>query len=164
MTRMRRILFATDLSKASAKEIRKPSGSEARTESEKNYLKWVDEIHTAIDKKLVESLKIHENLKYRFMLDLKGYFRFTKERIQTVEQNLDKISAQGAYVYQILDRVYACPPKEWNPTLSELAQLLLDESPVSRFRELRTQITLRMLECLGGKTHKAPKSRGRDSR
>lgn len=133
------------LSAADAGKITKPSTPEPKTESEKRYVEWVNEIHAAIDKKLAECLGIHANLRYRFILDLKGYFRFTQDRIQLVEQNMERIGGEDPIVYQILDRIYACPPKEWNPYLSELAQLLLDQSPLPRFRELRNQVSLKML-------------------
>lgn len=116
----------------------------------------VSHIHEQIDRHLVNILGIHENLQYRFMLDLKGYFRFTRERIQMVSDHFEKISAESPVVFQILDRLYACPPKDWNPYLSELAQLLMDQSSISRLKDLRAQVSIRMLESWGKKKVEKP--------
>lgn len=115
--------------------------------------KLINEIHEQIDKHLVDCIGIHENLKHRFLLDLQGYFRLSADRLKLIEQNLENLSRNSSTLYQILDRIYACPPKEWNPFLSELSQLLLDGSNLARFATLKTQVTVKMLESLKTKSH-----------
>lgn len=129
-----------------AKYLKKPLEGEGTTPEEKNYLDFVENLHQEIDKRLVACLKIHENLKFRFLLDLKGYFRLTPDRIRLVEHGFEGFS--DSLPYQILDRIYACPSKEWNPYLSELAQLLMDQSSRERLKVLREQVTIKMLESL----------------
>ncbi|MDO8519858.1 MAG: lysophospholipid acyltransferase family protein [Deltaproteobacteria bacterium] len=140
------IALPLTLSASDAENITKPLSPTPKTESEKRYLSWVNEIHAAIDKKLILCLGIHDSLRTRFLLDLKGYFRFTKDRVEAVEKNMDRIGGEDPVIYQILDRIYACKPSEWNPYLSELAQLLLDQSSLTRLKELRTQVTWKMLK------------------
>ncbi len=120
---------------------------------DQKYFELIDELHQQINDHLVESLNIHSNLKHRFLLDLKGYFRLTQDRIDHVEQYLEIITRETNLPYQILDRIYACAPKEWNPFLSELSQLLMDESPKKRFETFRSVVTQTMLEGLKTKSH-----------
>lgn len=122
--------------------------------SEEKYLDLVDAIHRKIDENLASCLDIHKNLHHRFLLDLQGHFRFTAEKIQSIETNLDHLARESPIPYHILDRIYACPLREWNPYLSELAHLLMEQCPVERFRTLRTQVTTRMLESKGKKLHR----------
>lgn len=117
------------------------------------YLEAVADIQGKIDRNLADALHIHESLRYRFLLDLKGYFRFSEDRLAEVRRGLGRIEASSPIVYQILDRVYACPPQEWNKYLSELSQILLDGSPLPRFGLLRSDVTTRMLELLKKKVH-----------
>jgi len=133
--------------------LSKPEGAEAKNDEEKKYLDLVNQLNQTIDEKLVSSLGIHENLRHRFLLDLKGHFRFTTEKIDLVERNLDRFEKESSVSYQILDRIYACKPSEWNPYISELAHLLMDQSLVTRFETLRNQVTLRMLGQLKKNIH-----------
>lgn len=128
-------------------------GPGARTAGEKKYLELVNWIHHEIDRRLSDCLEIHENLKRRFLLDLQGQLRYSRESLQMVETAFDGAAGQYPFIYQILDRIYACPLPEWNRSLSELAQLIADGSSEERLRQLRDQVTLKLLESLKARVH-----------
>ncbi|OGQ07865.1 MAG: hypothetical protein A3G32_09625 [Deltaproteobacteria bacterium RIFCSPLOWO2_12_FULL_40_28] len=141
------------LTTALVSHLKKPEGIEAKNPEEEKYLELIASLHKKIDHCLVEATQIHESLKYRFLLDLKGQFHFEESKIEAIEKHLDKASQTHSTCYQILDRIYACPPQDWNGSLSEMAHLLLEDPPLKRFETLREQITLKMLGTRNKKMH-----------
>lgn len=131
----------------------KPSSGEAASDEEKRYRELVNSLHGEIDLRLTQTLKIHENLHHRFLVDLQGHFRFSPDRMKAIEVSIAHLAEGSSVFYQILDRLYTLPPDRWNPHLSELAQLLLDGSSVDRFKVLRQDITLAMLQSTKTKLH-----------
>lgn len=122
--------------------LQKPTSKDAPTDPEKNFLIMVNSLHEEIDRRLASAIDLHEQLRHRFLVDLKGHFRYPADRIQLAEKHLDTISARHNIIYQILDRIYALKhPNLWNPYLSELAQILMEGSNLERFKILRSQVT-----------------------
>ena len=56
-------------------------------------------------------------------------------------------------LYQVLDRIYACKPEDWNSYLSLLSQLLIEGAPREKLKKLRHDITLHMFGRLKTKLH-----------
>lgn len=133
--------------------LAKPQQASALNPAEEGYLKLVNHIHAQIDSHLAACIDIQQNLQHRFLVDLQGHFRFSNERIEQVGRYINTLSQKSSIVYQILDRIYACKPAIWNPHLSELAQLLMEECPVARLQTLRLQVSVKMLEGLKKKVH-----------
>lgn len=131
----------------------KPQSASATSPEEEAYLKFVENLHQEIDTCLARSVGIAQNLIHRFLLDSKGPLRLSTERLTYLEQLLTSLADTNPLPFHILDRIYACPPKDWNAYLSEFTHILLDGHPELRLRQLRSQITVRMLESITSKTH-----------
>lgn len=132
---------------------KKPRSSEARDDAEMNYMGLVNQLNYEIDTRLANSLHIHEHLKHRFLVDLQGHFRYSQDRMEIIDRNLDRMEKESSIVYQILDRIYALPPQEWNAYLSELSHLVLEGRSTSRLPAIREQITVKMLNATNVKLH-----------
>ena len=127
--------------------------TEGVVKGDERYLELVQSLHTEIDMRLTQTLKINESLQHRFLVDLQGHFRFSPDRMKAMETSMAHLAENSSVVFQILDRIYTLPADRWNTHLSELAQLLLDGSSVDRFKVLRQEITLTMLQSAKTKLH-----------
>lgn len=118
-----------------------------------DYFDLVSKIHQEIDEKLVNSIHIKESLIHRFYLELNGNLRYPNERIEIIKSRIHALDSISNIVYQILDRIFACPANYWNANLTKLAQTLLEENPVKRLQDLRIEISQLMLKHLQKKAH-----------
>ncbi|MBX7147879.1 1-acyl-sn-glycerol-3-phosphate acyltransferase [bacterium] len=133
-------------------QIQKPDGK-PQNQSEERYLELLEHIHHRIDKHLADCLHINENLKHRYLLDLQGTLRFTQDKLDWVERNLDSMAVKTNLAYQILDRIYALPPQHWNSKLDIFAQFLMKEEPLDRFKKFREEVSVEILRNLKSKMH-----------
>lgn len=109
--------------------------------------KFINHLNTVIDDKLKDTLHVHQRLAKRFLMDLRGQFRhLDKEKIDIIESNLKLAHENDARVFQILDRIYTLPTKEWNGYLSQLCQLMLGHVESKRLESLLHAITEKLLE------------------
>ncbi|MBI2340272.1 MAG: 1-acyl-sn-glycerol-3-phosphate acyltransferase [Deltaproteobacteria bacterium] len=132
---------------------RKPEGPEPATPGEKKYLELVNWIHHEIDRRLSGCLEINEHLRHCFLLDLQGQLRYPPDRVNAVQRCFDALALEHPFIYQILDRIYASPLAEWNRYLAELARLVAEGAGEERLRQLRNEVTLKMMESLKAKVH-----------
>lgn len=119
---------------------------QATTPEQHKILKeqFSDKMNALIDKKLKETLGLHESLKKRYLTDLKGHFMFESEKLTQITKSLDEVETQTDIGYKILDQIYALPTAEWNGYLSQLSQILLGKLDIQRFQALLEQTSGRL--------------------
>lgn len=106
--------------------------SEAEEQTKSHKKQFVQDMNLLIDDRLTQVLNLHQQLKQRYLTELKGQFRFDEDKLKAIEEYMDVISEQASVIYQILDRIYALPLPQWNGYLSQLSQLLLERTEITR--------------------------------
>ncbi len=134
------------------KGLEKPRNT-AGTPGEARYMELVEQIYHRTDRALIEVSRIREKLGARFLSDLRGDLQLAPERIERVRMALEAPEGVPEDVYKALDRLYACPVKNWDPCLLELARLLEAGGPAEGFKAFRGKVTQTLLENFKQKQH-----------
>lgn len=107
-----------------------------------NRSNFIRNMNILIDEKMKESLLLHENLAKKYLTDLQGHFRLDKEKIKYIAQNINNAGESTNTIFQIIDRIYSLPQKEWNGYLSQLSQLLQNRIDQERLDHLLQEVSI----------------------
>lgn len=137
-----------DVLKLNAEQIPEifPEGFDSELTSARRR-EFVNKMTKVIDDRLKTTLGLHEKLSKRFVMDLRGQFRhYDQDKMSQIEEALRQAQAKDDQIFQILDRIYTLPSKEWNGYLSQLCQLLLGKPEPDRMTALLQEVTEKMLK------------------
>lgn len=115
-------------------------------EHRENQAMFVNDINHLIDENLANVLQIRDTLTQRYLTELKGQFRYPQDKIDAITEYLKIFSQKGDVIYQILDRIYSLPISDWNGYLSQLSQLLLEQSDLERLIVLLREVSEELVQ------------------
>lgn len=129
----------------------KPGPNGAKTDSEKNYQRRIDELMRIINDGLIKALNLHSRLIDRFIADLREESLAPSANYLTIKNHLVAWDQQGKLLpFQILDRIYALDPSYWNSYLEIAANLFAVEYPIQdRLRGLNDDVVDYLFETRG---------------